>query len=161
MNKLHKRFLSMLLACLFLFFSIPTSVFAGPPDVRTENGTIKFKITSTAATSSIKYRTVGWTVRRDQLCSNTTPKQCGDPRSGQHASFFGPASTASRTGTESAHPRPACHDLLRSQRGARHGRHVESGHGRHQRQRRLIFVCHHGVYRRKRQRAQRALLYAG
>jgi hypothetical protein len=77
--------LSMLLACSFLFGSLPA--FAATPDVRTENGAISFKITSTAATSSIRYRTVGWTIRRDQLCTNTTPKQCGDPRNGSHASF--------------------------------------------------------------------------
>lgn len=85
-NNFMKIVLSVLLACSFLFSSLPT--FAATPDVRTENGAITFKITSTAATSSIRYRTVGWTVRRDQLCTNTSSKQCGDPRSGSHASFL-------------------------------------------------------------------------
>ncbi|WP_231571730.1 hypothetical protein, partial [Gordoniibacillus kamchatkensis] len=87
-NKFIKSALSVLLACSFLFSGFPFTAKAEIPKVRTEAGKISFEITSTAATSSIKYRTVGWTVRRDQLCSNTTPKQCGDPRSGQHASFL-------------------------------------------------------------------------
>ncbi|WP_156922386.1 hypothetical protein [Cohnella thermotolerans] len=87
-NKFIKSALSVLLACSFLLSGFPFTAKAEIPKVRTEAGKISFEITSTAATSSIKYRTVGWTVRRDQLCSNTTPKQCGDPRSGQHASFL-------------------------------------------------------------------------
>lgn len=78
----------MLLACIFLFSSIPSSVYASPPKIRTEEGKINFEITTTAASSSIRYKTVGWTVRRDQVCSNTSPKQCSDPRSGKHASFL-------------------------------------------------------------------------
>ena len=83
-----RKTLSMLLACSFLFGLFPILVSASAPDVKTEFGSIKFKITSTAATSSIRYRTVGWTVGRDQLCTSTSPKQCGDPRSGKHASFL-------------------------------------------------------------------------
>lgn len=78
----------MLLACSFLFGFFPVFTTASTPDVKTEFGSIKFKITSTAATSPIRFRTVGWTVRRDQICTNTSSKQCGDPRSGKHASFI-------------------------------------------------------------------------
>ena len=78
----------MLLACSFLLSVFPFVANAATPKVRTEAGKISFEITSTAATSSIRYRTVGWTVRRDQLCTNTSPKQCGNPKSGQHASFL-------------------------------------------------------------------------
>ena len=90
MNKHNfiKITLSMLLACSFLLSGFPFLANAATPIVRVEDGKISFVITSTAATSSIKYRTVGWTVRRDQLCTNTTPKQCGNPKSGQHASFL-------------------------------------------------------------------------
>lgn len=42
-------------------------------------GKITFYITSTAASSGIKYRTIGWTVRRDNVCyTNSTGKHC-DP----------------------------------------------------------------------------------
>ncbi|WP_230632826.1 DUF5704 domain-containing protein [Paenibacillus athensensis] len=79
--------LSMLLACSFLLSCFPFLTNAATPAVRVDEGKIKFEITSTAATSSIRYRTVGWTVRRDQLCTNTSSKQCSDPRNGSHASF--------------------------------------------------------------------------
>ncbi|MCY9667572.1 DUF5704 domain-containing protein [Paenibacillus alginolyticus] len=79
--------LSVLLACSFLLSCFPFLTNAATPAVRVDEGKIKFEITSTAATSSIRYRTVGWTVRRDQLCTNTSSKQCGDPRNGSHASF--------------------------------------------------------------------------
>lgn len=82
------KWVCLTMACLFLLPLLPRQVFAETPNVYTESGKIRFEITSTAATSSIRYRTVGWTVRRDQLCTNTTPKQCGDPRNGQHASFL-------------------------------------------------------------------------
>lgn len=87
-NKIIKTALSVLLACSFLFSVFPFVANAAPPKVRTEAGKISFEITSTAATSSIRYRTVGWTIRRDQLCTNTSPKQCGNPKNGQHASFL-------------------------------------------------------------------------
>ena len=79
--------LSVLLACSFLLSCFPFLTNAATPAVRVDEGKIKFEITSTAATSSIRYRTVGWTVRRDQLCTNISSKQCGDPRNGSHASF--------------------------------------------------------------------------
>ncbi len=87
-NKFIRLALSVLLACSFLFSGFPFTAKAETPKVRTEAGKISFEITSTAASSSIRYKTVGWTIRRDQLCTNTTPKQCGNPKSGQHASFL-------------------------------------------------------------------------
>lgn len=56
-NKFINSALSVLLACSFLFSSFPFVAKAETPKVRTESGKISFEITSTAATSSIKYRT--------------------------------------------------------------------------------------------------------
>lgn len=82
-----RTMLSVLLACSFLLSCFPILTNAATPAVKVEEGKIKFEITSTAATSSIRYKTVGWTLRRDQLCTNTSSKQCSDPRNGSHASF--------------------------------------------------------------------------
>lgn len=89
MTTRYKRVLCMLLACTFLlpFFPLPEAR-AASPIIWSEDGKIRFEITSTAASTSIRYRTVGWVVRRDQVCQNTFPKQCGDPRNGDHALFL-------------------------------------------------------------------------
>ncbi len=87
--KLYKRLLCMLLACTFFMPMIFIGrAEAAPPVMKVEDGMIKFEITSTAATAAIRYRTVGWLVTREQVCSTTTPKQCGDPRSKPHALFL-------------------------------------------------------------------------
>ncbi|APB72528.1 hypothetical protein PPYC1_20070 [Paenibacillus polymyxa] len=88
-TKLYKRLLCMLLACTFFmpFVAIQPAE-AASPEINIKNGAIQFEITSTAATTSIRYRTVGWVVTREQVCSTTSPKQCSDPRSKPHALFL-------------------------------------------------------------------------
>lgn len=87
--KMYRRVLCMLLACTFFMPLIMVSkVEAAPPIMFVEAGMIKFEITSTAASTSIRYRTVGWVVSREQMCSQTgSGKQCSDPRSKPHAIF--------------------------------------------------------------------------
>jgi hypothetical protein len=80
---------SMLYGMLFLFNGFVLPVHAEPPQVNIEKGKIKFVIASTAATSGIRYKTVGWTVRREErsVCTiNATGKHC-DP-TGPGAAFI-------------------------------------------------------------------------
>lgn len=79
----------MLLACTF-FMSIVLlpKVVTAAPQVRIFDGAIQFEITSTAASTSIRYKTVGWVVTREQVCSATFPKVCSDPRDRPHALFL-------------------------------------------------------------------------
>lgn len=79
----------MLLACTFFMpFFVVQQAAAALPQVIIRDGKIQFEITSTAASTSIRYRTVGWVVTREQVCSTTSPKQCADPRSRPHALFM-------------------------------------------------------------------------
>ncbi|EHB63185.1 MULTISPECIES: DUF5704 domain-containing protein [Paenibacillus] len=88
-RKLYQRVLCMLLACTFFMpFFVVQQAAAAPPQVIIRDGKIQFEITSTAASTSIRYRTVGWVVTREQVCSTTSPKQCADPRSRPHALFM-------------------------------------------------------------------------
>ncbi|MCU6711498.1 DUF5704 domain-containing protein [Paenibacillus sp. J5C_2022] len=87
--KLYKRVLCMLLACTFFMpFIVVQPANAAAPQIIIRDGMIQFEITSTAASTSIRYRTVGWVVTRDQVCTATLPKQCSDPRSKPHALFL-------------------------------------------------------------------------
>lgn len=87
--KFYKRLLCMLLACtFFMLIALNQQVKAAPPIMGVEDGMVKFEITSTAASNAIRYRTVGWVVTREQVCSTTTPKQCADPRTKPHAVFL-------------------------------------------------------------------------
>ncbi|MEB3103302.1 DUF5704 domain-containing protein [Ferviditalea candida] len=79
MSRQLKKFVSMLLACFFLLNFLSLVVHAEVPAVRIKEGKIKFDVTSTAATSGIKYKTIGWTIRRDDICyNNSSGKHC-DP----------------------------------------------------------------------------------
>ncbi|MEK4045148.1 DUF5704 domain-containing protein [Paenibacillus sp. FSL H8-0048] len=88
-TKFYKRLLCMLLACTFFMPIFPNQqAKAAPPIMGVEDGMVKFEITSTAASNAIRYRTVGWVVTREQVCSTTIPKQCADPRTKPHAVFL-------------------------------------------------------------------------
>ncbi|MFC4600310.1 DUF5704 domain-containing protein [Cohnella hongkongensis] len=87
-SKLNRPILYMLLACTFFMSFFPQQAFAASPGINIKDGAIQFEITSTAATTSIRYKTVGWVVTREQVCSVTTPKQCSDPRDQPHALFL-------------------------------------------------------------------------
>ncbi|WP_246608678.1 DUF5704 domain-containing protein [Paenibacillus agaridevorans] len=91
MNRINrfKRVLCMLLACTFFMpFIVNQKAEAAAPQIVIRDGMIQFEITSTAASTSIRYRTVGWIVAREQVCTATLPKQCSDPRSKPHALFL-------------------------------------------------------------------------
>jgi hypothetical protein len=77
-----------LMACIFLFSFFEIAPSHAAPDITIRDGIVQFKITSTAASTSIRYQTVGWAVSREQLCSQTASgKQCSDPRNKLHAIF--------------------------------------------------------------------------
>ncbi|UQZ86416.1 hypothetical protein SK3146_05709 [Paenibacillus konkukensis] len=88
LSKLHKPILYMLLACTFFMSFMPQQAVAASPEINIKDGAIQFEITSTAATTSIRYKTVGWVVTREQVCSAAVPKQCSDPRDRPHALFL-------------------------------------------------------------------------
>ncbi|WFB59585.1 DUF5704 domain-containing protein [Paenibacillus sp. BR1-192] len=88
LSKPHKFILYMLLACTFFMSLMPQKLFAAAPEINIKEGAIQFEITSTAATTSIRYKTVGWVVTREQACSSTVPKHCSDPRELPHALFL-------------------------------------------------------------------------
>ncbi|WP_144026240.1 DUF5704 domain-containing protein [Paenibacillus sp. FSL H8-0259] len=78
-----KRFCSKILI-LLIFFSLlisifPSQIFASNMIINSD-GSFAFDTTSTAATTGIKFRTVGFTVHRTEMCTST---QC-DPQSGTH-----------------------------------------------------------------------------
>ncbi|WP_249529648.1 DUF5704 domain-containing protein [Paenibacillus brevis] len=90
MNRTRKftRLVCTLMACIFLFSFFEISPSHAAPDITIRDGIVQFKITSTAASTSIRYRTVGWVVSREQFCSQTASgKLCADPRTKQHAIF--------------------------------------------------------------------------
>ncbi|CAM3282381.1 MULTISPECIES: DUF5704 domain-containing protein [Paenibacillus] len=87
-SKLNRPILYMLLACTFFMSFMPQQVAAASPEINIKDGAIQFEITSTAASTSIRYKTVGWVVTREQVCSATAPKQCSDPRNRPHALFL-------------------------------------------------------------------------
>ncbi|WP_238392701.1 DUF5704 domain-containing protein [Paenibacillus antri] len=83
MNKHIKKIVSMLLACFFLLDVFSFIAHAEVPAVRIKEGKIKFDVTSTAATSGIRYKTTGWTIRRDSVCMvNSSGKHCDPTGSG-------------------------------------------------------------------------------
>jgi hypothetical protein len=82
------RLVCTLMACIFLFSFFEIAPSHAAPDITIRDGIVQFKITSTAASTSIRYQTVGWAVSREQLCSQTASgKQCSDPRNKLHAIF--------------------------------------------------------------------------
>ncbi len=90
MNKKRRvtRWICTLMACIFLFSFFETDPSYAAPDITIRDGIVQLKITSTAASTSIRYKTVGWVVSREQLCSQiASGKQCADPRSRPHAIF--------------------------------------------------------------------------
>lgn len=86
MNRGIKIALCMLLACTFLLSSWPLITHADVPDVQFSKGKITFNITSTTASSGIRFKTVGWTVRRESSPSCTYDSQ------GKHCDPTGPGS---------------------------------------------------------------------
>ncbi|PYE42095.1 hypothetical protein DFQ00_1464, partial [Paenibacillus barcinonensis] len=84
MNKLLKKivicFLMLSLTMeLFIFFGGIPLTFAADNIDFDPNGSIKFSTTSTAATTSIRYKTVGFTIARNARCTltNCAPQQGG------------------------------------------------------------------------------------
>ncbi len=57
----------MLLACTFLLSFFPHIIFAEVPQVRIVEGSLSFKVTGSAAINTVKYKTVGWEIRRDNV----------------------------------------------------------------------------------------------
>ncbi|MDR0268480.1 MAG: DUF5704 domain-containing protein [Paenibacillus sp.] len=56
------------------------------------DGEIVFNITSTAASNAIRYRTIGWTVRRDRVCekdSKGNKTQCNPKKDNNYVTFEG------------------------------------------------------------------------
>ncbi len=81
----------MLLACTFLLSFFSYRIYAEVPKVRITGGKITFNITSTAASSGIRYKTVGWTVRREDasICTYDSKGKHCDPTGPGSASIEG------------------------------------------------------------------------
>ncbi|QKS56996.1 hypothetical protein HUB98_12095 [Paenibacillus barcinonensis] len=64
---------------LFVFFSTTPVAYAADNIQFVPDGSIKFSTKSTAATTSIRYKTVGFTIARDKRCKSTdcVPQQGG------------------------------------------------------------------------------------
>ncbi|MEF2964202.1 DUF5704 domain-containing protein [Paenibacillus sp. M1] len=96
MKQLYKKL--WIIVCIFVLvfpylgtntvYSDPTN----PVDAKIVNGAIEFNITSTAASSSIRYKTIGWTVRREKACtykSNGKKDDCNPRKDNNYVGFEG------------------------------------------------------------------------
>lgn len=90
-SKVKKSNAVILIISIFfsLFQLFPSNVEAKVPVVTIEDGKMSFEVISTAATASIKYYTVGWTIRKNDICTyDSRGKHC-DPTGPGSVQFTG------------------------------------------------------------------------
>lgn len=82
-------------------------VLGAKPDAKIINGAIEFNIESTAASSSIRYKTIGWTVRREGVCTfkNGKKDKCNPKQDSNYVSFEG-SKEVKQTKQVPANPKP-------------------------------------------------------
>ena len=79
----------------FIFILLLPNIFVNlvqaAPVVEIKNGALNFQITSTAASSSIRYKTIGWTIRTDEVCTwkGKNKEDCRPTASGKFVTFEG------------------------------------------------------------------------
>ncbi|WMT42067.1 hypothetical protein RE628_06415 [Paenibacillus sp. D2_2] len=90
MKSYYKKFIVFTVFVL-LFTNLSIYQARAAPIVNIENGALKFSITSTAASSSIRYKTIGWTVRTDEVCTwkGKNKDDCKPTASGKFVTFEG------------------------------------------------------------------------
>jgi hypothetical protein len=67
MKKRLQKVLCMLMACTFFLPFFSTVTFAELPTVWITQGKLKFSVTGKAAITGVRYKTVGWVIRRDNV----------------------------------------------------------------------------------------------